>query len=169
MNAVRHGRFVAVLLAAVAVDAASKLAAVRWLADPLDLGVLRLRVTHNTGLAFSLAADQPTAAIVAVTGLVVAILGVAGWRGHLGGAVPAGLVVGGGVANFADRMLGGSVVDIFDLGWWPVFNLADVFLTIGMGLLLLAALLGKHPDDVTPDEPDGSTGVPPGATPVKRS
>ncbi|MGH9245979.1 MAG: signal peptidase II [Acidimicrobiales bacterium] len=31
------------------------------------------------------------------------------------------------------------MVDVFDLGWWPTFNVADVAITVGAGLLALSA------------------------------
>lgn len=139
MTRVDHRRLLLAVLVAVVADALTKLAAVRWLTGTVDLGVLDLRVTRNPGVAFSLGADQPAVVVLAFTGVAVLALAVAAWRGHLGGSLPAGLVVGGGLANLADRAIGGSVVDLFDLGWWPVFNLADVFITTGVGLLLLAA------------------------------
>lgn len=152
MTTADRRRLLLVTLVAVVTDALTKLAAVRWLTGTVDLGVLDLRVTRNPGVAFSLGADQPAVVVLAVTGVAVVALAVAAWRGHLGGPVPAGLVVGGGLANLADRAVGGSVVDLFDLGWWPVFNLADVFITTGVGLLLFAAFAhGRDPD--APEQP----------------
>lgn len=53
-------------------------------------------------------------------------------------AAPAGLIAGGALANVADRATGGTVVDFLDIGRWPTFNLADVFLLTGIALLLFA-------------------------------
>jgi signal peptidase II len=57
-----------------------------------------------------------------------------------------GLVIGGAVGNAIDRLRFGAVVDFLDfhLGryHWPAFNVADAAITIGVGLLLLDALLG---------------------------
>ncbi|HAS09045.1 MAG TPA: lipoprotein signal peptidase, partial [Acidimicrobiaceae bacterium] len=52
----------------------------------------------------------------------------------------AGLLLGGAVANLVDRLIGGTVVDFLDLGWWPSFNLADVALVVGCGLLVVDSL-----------------------------
>jgi signal peptidase II len=56
-------------------------------------------------------------------------------------------VLGGALGNVVDRalrdgdgFLGGRVVDFVDLGFWPVFNLADAALWVGIGLLVLASL-----------------------------
>lgn len=145
----RHHRgLIAVAITAVALDAGTKLAAVRWLHEPVDLGLVRLRVAFNTGIAFSIGADQPRALVLALTGLAVLALTMAAWRGHLGGPIPAGLIVGGGLANLIDRATGGSVVDLIDLGWFAVFNLADVFITAGVALLLLTS--AREPSTESP-------------------
>lgn len=44
------------------------------------------------------------------------------------------------MANLGDRLVGGTVVDFLDLGWWPSFNVADIAITTGVALVLLAAL-----------------------------
>jgi len=98
MSSVRR-RLVLVAAATIAVDLASKAAAVRWLIDPVDLGVVTVRATENSGVVFGIGADQPFALVAALTGLVVVGMAVGAWRGLLGGPVGAGLVVGGGAAN----------------------------------------------------------------------
>lgn len=128
-------------LGAVALDTASKTAAVAWLADgPVELGpLLTLRLVHNSGVAFGIGAAAPAAVVLALTAAVAALIGVMAWRGGLGGPLPAGLIVGGALANVADRATGGSVVDFLDVGRWPTFNLADVFLVTGIAMLVLTA------------------------------
>jgi len=51
-----------------------------------------------------------------------------------------GAIAGGAVGNIVDRFHYGFVVDFIDLHWWPVFNVADSCITIGVLLLLLASL-----------------------------
>ena len=51
-----------------------------------------------------------------------------------------GAIVGGAVGNIVDRFHFGYVVDFIDLRWWPVFNVADSCITIGVALLLIASL-----------------------------
>src|SRR3546814_1986958 len=79
-----HRRLVLVAAVTIAVDLAVKAAAVRWLTDPVDLGVIILRTTENSGVAFGIGADQPFAVVAALTGLVVAAIAVAAWRGDFG-------------------------------------------------------------------------------------
>ena len=125
----------------VTADVATKVAAVRYLTDnPIELGnLLTLRLVYNPGVAFGLGGSAPAPVIIVLTGLAVAGLVVMGWRGTLHPPVPAGLVIGGAVGNLGDRLTGGTVVDMLDVGWWPVFNLADVVLLTGVGLILLLA------------------------------
>jgi len=48
-----------------------------------------------------------------------------------------GLIVGGGIANVIDRIRDGYVTDMIQIGSFPIFNIADVCINIGVGLLLL--------------------------------
>ena len=133
---------VAVALAVIAVDLATKAWASAALdANGIDLpGPLDLRLAYNRGVAFSLFNDMPAGATIAITAAVTAVLAIAAWRGLLP-TIPAGLILGGALANLLDRLQGGSVVDLLYTSWWPTFNLADAFLTIGVVLLAVASVV----------------------------
>ena len=137
----RRQRSVLVIVAAVAaaVDLLSKVAASAWLSRKgVDLpGPLDLQLGHNSGVAFGLGRSAPTWVTLALTSAVVVGIAVAAWRGLFASMAAIGLILGGAVANVADRVEGGSVVDMLHLGWWPTFNLADVWITTGAALLLL--------------------------------
>lgn len=51
-----------------------------------------------------------------------------------------GGIVGGAIGNIIDRVHYHFVVDFIDLRWWPVFNIADSCVTIGVAVLVLASL-----------------------------
>lgn len=51
-------------------------------------------------------------------------------------AVALGAAVGGAASNALDQKLHGGVVDFIDLGFWPVFNLADIAIVVGIGAAL---------------------------------
>lgn len=55
-----------------------------------------------------------------------------------------GAIVGGAVGNILDRFHYAYVVDFIDLRWWPVFNLADSCITIGVMLLMVNSFHKKH-------------------------
>lgn len=149
--------FVGIAVVATSVDLLSKVAASRWLQDrTIDLpGPLDLRLVHNPGVAFGLGTAAPPWVMVTLTALVATMIAVAGWRGKFASTTGVGLVVGGAVANVIDRSEAGSVVDMLYLGWWPTFNLADVWITTGAALLMLGELRSSRPLPVR-----GRDGVP---------
>ena len=130
----------------LALDAVTKQWAVSALADgPIDLfGPVRLALTHNKAGAFGLGgAFVPFLAVAALV-LVVFMVATGSTTEKAPMAVALGLVLGGAFGNVADRLfrspgfLRGAVVDFIDVGFWPVFNVADSAITCGC-LLLLAA------------------------------
>ena len=125
--------------AAVAlVDLASKAAAVRYIDDPVELtGLLSLTVVRNPGVAFGLGTALPAPLLLGITIGVALLLGWLVVTGHLQHRFAAALILGGAVANIVDRAGDGSVVDVIDIGWWPTFNLADIAIVTGVGLMLL--------------------------------
>ncbi len=142
-----------VAVGVVALDALTKWWALATLADrDIELvGSLQFHLVRNTGGAFSTGADYaPVFAVVGV--VVVGVLLVVGRRtASVPSQVAFGLVAGGAVGNLLDRflregggLLGGAVVDFVDLGWWPVFNLADVGITVGVVLLVLDTSRGPR-------------------------
>ncbi len=50
-----------------------------------------------------------------------------------------GFIFGGSLGNILDRLVLGSVTDFFDLRFWPIFNFADIFINLGVFLLILRA------------------------------
>lgn len=58
------------------------------------------------------------------------------------------LILGGAVGNLIDRIWHGEVVDFLDLYWhdyhWPAFNIADAFITVGVGILIWEMVIASH-------------------------
>ena len=143
--------FVALLLAlgSFGCDHASKrFAAERLQGDAMSVvpGVVELRYTENRDTAFSLTraltSPNKSALLIAAALLGLAVAGGAWWRKrktatpseHFGFA----LIVSGALGNGVDRLLRGYVVDFIHVTHWPIFNVADVAVSVGVGLLLLA-------------------------------
>jgi signal peptidase II len=139
----------AVTLGVLALDQISKTWALERLrADTIDVfWTLRLRLTFNSGAAFSLG-DGIGGSVIGL--LVIGVVAFLIWSGRTVsstlGAVALGMVLGGALGNLADRafragdgFLGGRVVDFIDFQWWPVFNVADMGVVIGAILLVFAA------------------------------
>ncbi|KRH98537.1 hypothetical protein AO057_07845 [Curvibacter sp. PAE-UM] len=74
------------------------------------------------------------------------------------------LILGGAVGNVLDRITRGKVVDFLDFYWnemhWPAFNLADVFISMGVWALIWASFREKQskttPDREAQTSPHGS-------------
>jgi len=132
-------------------------------------GVFSLTYQTNTGTAFSLLHDTHAALIVLLNVLVLVFFV---WlvRPYLAlrmGRVAAVLVLGGAMGNLIDRILRGRVIDYLSIRvstfQWPVFNLADTFIVIGVGLLVLLVLRVERAHPPEPVEPETEPG---GATPT---
>jgi signal peptidase II len=130
-------------------------------------GRLLLRYQNNSGIAFGLFQrslhPHKRAALIAYSSLVTVglagFLGVRLWRrrAQRDCLMPLGLValLAGAAGNLRDRITRGAVIDFIDLqlpaGFtWPAFNLADVYLTIGLALCV-AALVAAHRAPPTPE------------------
>ena len=105
----------------------------------VEAGPVDLRLAYNPGVAFSLGAEAPAWLVIAVTATITAVVAVFAWRaapeGGRGQLAALALILGGAVANLADRAADGVVTDYLHTGWWPTFNLADTAI-VGGGLLL---------------------------------
>jgi signal peptidase II len=65
-------------------------------------------------------------------------------QGDVRGDVVLGLILGGALGNAFDRVInGGGVTDFINFHFWPVFNLADSAISIGVVLLLAGYFLRK--------------------------
>lgn len=117
---------------------------------PLLGDVFRLTYIHNAGAAFGLKLGGPMLHTIVAIGA----LGVLGWlflslpqSARLQRAALA-MVLGGAVGNIIDRIRLDYVIDFFDVGFgeswrWPIFNVADSFVTVGV--LILALSWSKQP------------------------
>lgn len=133
-------------------DQLSKAAALAWLEEPVTLGPFALRLVYNEGIAFGALKSTGGALLFAV--LALALILVLIWRAEPRSMPLYGLILGGGLANVSDRVTRGHVVDFIDIGRWPVFNLADTAITIGV-ILLFIMLLRERKE--TGDEPELSS------------
>jgi signal peptidase II len=138
------------VLALAGCDHATKIAAKAELEDappkPVVGNVLRLDYTENRDTGFGLLrwipAETRLPIILALQSLgAIALVVALSRRRRLDVyALAFGLVLAGALGNLADRISRGYVVDFVRVPHWPVFNLADVWITLGIGLVALAML-----------------------------
>ncbi|TSC58605.1 MAG: signal peptidase II [Candidatus Peregrinibacteria bacterium Greene0416_19] len=96
---------------------------------------------YNSGIAFSIMLPHGLQTVLIIAALLlVMFLAVRSARTTVQQA-GFGLIIGGALGNIADRLPDGFVTDYMQVGTFPVFNLADSCITVGVGLLLIGMLL----------------------------
>ena len=120
---------------------------------PLIPGIATLTHVHNPGMAFGQLRGAGPLLIVAAVAAVVFIVAYrarilrGGERMHPVLGVGLALPLGGAIGNMLDRIRLGKVVDFIDLGWFPVFNVADSAITVGAVALVLYFLFLCPPSE----------------------
>ena len=106
--------------------------------------VVSLTYLKNSGAAFSMLENQQWFFTI-ITLIAMGAAFVYLYR-HIEGSIwlllGLTLIISGGIGNFIDRLRQGFVVDMFHLDFmnFAIFNVADIYLTIGVGLLLIYLL-----------------------------
>lgn len=148
--------FAAVALTLYVVDVGTKILAVDRLSGrpdvPLVGDLLQLHLTRNPGAAFSTGTRYTVVLTAIAIAAVVVVLWLSRRLGSRAWAVALGALLAGIAGNLTDRMLRspgpfrGEVVDFLMLPNWPVFNMADIFINVGAGLILVQAFRGVRID-----------------------
>ena len=141
-------------VAAFAIDQVTK-AIVVTNASVLSAGVpvftgFNLTFYRNDGVTFGLLGGAPWWSLVVLALAVCAWLAVLMLRSRDGlEALAYGAIIGGALGNVLDRLRFRAVTDFLDFyagaAHWPAFNMADVFVVGGVGLLLIAPMITRRP------------------------
>lgn len=110
---------------------------------PVIENIFHITYVRNTGAAFSILQGHSAVLIgfplaVMCVGLVLLALKRKTWHPLLNTAIA--MICAGGIGNLIDRAMNGYVVDMFDFRVFPVFNIADIFVCVGCGLVVLYVL-----------------------------
>jgi len=104
---------------------------------------LGLQHSLNPGVAFGIT-FAPVLQMVLIIAALCAVLWMAERGAHtLMEFTGFGLIVGGGLANIIDRIGDGVVTDFIQAGSFPIFNIADGCITVGVALLLWEMVMKK--------------------------
>jgi signal peptidase II len=108
-----------------------------WSLTPSLARLFKLTFITNTGAAFGMFPQLGTIFMVIA---ILVIAGIIAFHHRLPiesvwVRVSLGLQLGGAMGNLLDRILRGYVVDFVDIGFWPIFNVADVSIVVGVGIL----------------------------------
>jgi signal peptidase II len=134
-------------------------------------GYFHITLVKNAGAAFGLfqggRAFFIIASVVASIFLIYVAMRLprAQWQRRL----YLGLIFGGAIGNLIDRVMFGEVIDFVRIGiaghYWPVFNVADMGVSIGAVLLLITLMRADRLENASRLDPDSSTDNEPGEKP----
>lgn len=107
------------------------------------LAVKYLSISKNTGIAFGIPIPQSILILTTVVLLFVLLYFIQKELNFkkVFTQIVAACVFAGGLSNLGDRLYHGHVIDFITVPYWPSFNLADIFIT--GGILLLIVFYGK--------------------------
>ncbi|MEK6863147.1 MAG: signal peptidase II [Nanoarchaeota archaeon] len=129
--------FLAVSILTVLLDQFSKYA-VDKIRPEWGLGFMSIHFVHNTGAGFGILKGQT--GLLAFISALAALAVIFFYKKIPQEKIPQilfGLFLGGVVGNLIDRTFRGYVIDFFDLSFWPVFNIADMAISLSViGLAL---------------------------------
>lgn len=117
---------------------------------PVIKGIFHITYVLNPGAAFGMLEHQRWFFIVVA--LAAVLLGVVFYKKLQQESIlmrsGAGLLLGGAVGNLADRIQSGLVVDFLDFRVWPVFNIADIAICAGAGILIYDIWQRRNEDEI---------------------
>lgn len=117
---------------------------------PVIKGIFHITYVLNPGAAFGMLEHQRWFFILVA--LAAVLLGAAFYKKLQQESFlmrsGAGLLLGGAVGNLADRIQSGLVVDFLDFRIWPVFNIADIAICAGAGILIFDIWQRRNEDDI---------------------
>lgn len=119
-------------------------------------GIFNLRHDRNSGAAFGFMQGQNTPLIIiTIVAISFIFLYYRHFRNDLWMKIALGFILGGALGNFADRLRLGEVVDFLQVGiqssglWWPTFNVADISICVGAGMLIIHLFQNRGDHDAT--------------------
>lgn len=105
----------------------------------VDLGIVAFHFISNTGASFGMLKGSNTL-LVWVSIIVLGVIMINIKHIKKEHTYPVLLLISGLLGNLIDRIFRGFVVDFIDFKFWPVFNLADALIVIGVAWLLIVVL-----------------------------
>jgi len=122
---------------------------------PVIQNIFHFTLVHNTGIAFGfLKNSSKLILLITIVGIALIVYSIKNdllsknvnmdKRGWVVKSASISFILGGAIGNMIDRIRLGFVIDFLDFRVWPVFNLADSFITIGAVMLLSILFLGPQ-------------------------
>lgn len=139
----------AIVISVLFLDQLSKFLAASFLQlnTPVVLikNFLNLSLVHNRGAAFGILKNQLFMfVIISLVAIALILYHLKDKKKSILSSISLSLILGGAAGNLIDRLRFGFVIDFLDFRIWPVFNLADSAITIGVVLLSWELLCKKN-------------------------
>jgi signal peptidase II len=123
---------------------------------PIIHNVLHITLLRNTGGAFGIMRSLPVMLLVVSAIVAVFIIVILKNKASIPKIVGIALAfqLGGALGNLIDRIRLGYVVDFIDLIVWPIFNVADIAITIGVLILAFHLIFHSHTENPVQNKQD---------------
>lgn len=130
---------VVITICLIIIDQVSKVVVKRNYENPVENGVVGIRLVENTGMAFGLNSGNTKNIVLTVFVLLIILNFVKNQKDRMDQktAVAISLVLSGGISNLIDRVVRGGIVDFLEIKNFAIFNIADCYIVVGWILLII--------------------------------
>lgn len=138
--------YILIIIAGIVLDRITKIYAVKhFISNPHSGSLINLTYLENRGAAFGILQDKRILFVILTIAIVLYLLYyfITNLKSNpLVLNIAFSLIISGALGNFYDRLFQGYVVDFIEFAFvdFPVFNIADIFVTVGCGLLIVYIL-----------------------------
>jgi signal peptidase II len=129
--------FLGLLIADQAVKHLVRTTMVQGQSIPIIENIFHITYIENPGAAFGILANQRMLFLIltaVIVGVMIYLYCSLSNKKSLT-AISLGIVVSGAIGNFIDRFIQGTVTDFLDFRIWPIFNIADIAICVGLALI----------------------------------
>ncbi|MDD5686413.1 MAG: signal peptidase II [Elusimicrobia bacterium] len=144
-----YKKSIIIIIAILLVDQLTKYFIVRnfYLGESLPVinNIFHITYITNTGTAFGLLQNYGNILLIfAIVAIIIITISIYKQKGiPKTGLMAFSVILGGAFGNLTDRLFRGSIVDFLDFRIWPVFNVADSSISIGIAILIIHSLFAK--------------------------
>ncbi|MFO3667021.1 MULTISPECIES: signal peptidase II [Anaerococcus] len=138
--------YIFIIIAGLILDRLSKIYAINnFIGNPIEGPIINLTYLENRGAAFGILQDRRIFFLLITVGIVCYLIYyfIKNYKNNpLILNVALSFIISGALGNFYDRAFNGYVVDFIEISFvnFPIFNIADIFVTIGCGLSIIYIL-----------------------------
>lgn len=138
--------YILIIIAGIVLDRITKIYAVKhFISNPHSGSLINLTYLENRGAAFGILQDKRILFVILTIAIVLYLMYyfITNLKSNsLVLNIAFSLIISGALGNFYDRLFQGYVVDFIEFAFvdFPVFNIADILVTVGCGLLIIYIL-----------------------------